>query len=181
MRQTRTSKTPRDRKHPPDPSIHADDARLLAKQEEDEGPVPLRELLTSSVILAIANYCFLAFLGICLYTMFPLFYAMPIHLGGLGITPQTTGLLLGIYGVCLGALQAIALPRLVRRLGLKNTFLMAIRCFVPAFALFPVINLLARRYGTSTLVFSAAILQLLFTAVSDMVRASPVSSDRQKD
>ena len=48
---------------------------------------------------SIANYFWLAFLDVALLALHPLFFVTPIHLGGMGMSPATIGLCLGIFGL----------------------------------------------------------------------------------
>jgi MFS family permease len=132
--------------------------------------VPLRRLFTPRVVTSVTNYCLLAFLDIFLAALLPLFYASPIHHGGLGLAPPTIGLFLAIFGILNGVLQAGFVPRIVERLGTKKTFLIGVTCFIPVYLLFPVLNLVAMRYGMSPIVVSLVLVQLVVIVISNMVR-----------
>ncbi|KAF8875928.1 major facilitator superfamily domain-containing protein [Infundibulicybe gibba] len=96
--------------------------------------LPLRDLLVRPVVISISNYMALAFLDIMLNALLPLFFAMPIHIGGLGFKPSTIGYIMGLYG--------LALWRTARFPG-------GIMLFMPMFLLFPVMSLIARRSGVN--------------------------------
>lgn len=79
----------------PSPDDDDEDAPLV-----DSPPAPdlsIREILTPGVRVAIANYATISILDIARAALMPLFYATPIEVGGLGLTPETIGLLLGGY------------------------------------------------------------------------------------
>ncbi|KAF8875897.1 major facilitator superfamily domain-containing protein [Infundibulicybe gibba] len=65
-----------------------------------DGPLPLRDVLVYPVIISISNYMALAFLSIMLSALLPLFFTMPIHIGGLGFKPSTIGAV--YYGIIWG-------------------------------------------------------------------------------
>jgi len=126
---------------------------------------PLRAVLTRPVVLSVANYFFLMFIDV---TLRPLFYATPIHLGGLGMSPATIGLCLGIFGLLDGIAQGLVFPKIVRRVGLKKLFVTSLSCFVPLFALFPIINHFAREWGLSPAVWALVVFQLMINCVTEM-------------
>lgn len=129
---------------------------------------PLRAILTEPVVLSIANYLLLAFVDISLRALHPLFFATPIHLGGLGMSPPAIGLCLGIFGILDGTVQGVFFARVIRRVGLKRLFLLSLFCFIPLFAMFPVINHFAREWGHSRAVWALVVFQLMINCVTDM-------------
>ena len=138
-------------------------------QDHDSEPVPpLKEILTKPVVLSVANFVWLAFVDIAFRALQPLFFATPIHLGGLGISPAPIGLCLGIFGLVDGAVQGIFFPKVLRRVGLRRLFLTGLFCFVPMFAMFPVINHFAREWGRSPAVWILVMFQLMMNCLTDM-------------
>ena len=129
---------------------------------------PLRAVLTRPVVLSIANCFLLSFMDMALRCLQPLFFATPIHLGGMGLPPSTIGLCLGIFGLLDGAAQGLFFAKVIRHLGLKRLFLMSLSCFIPLFALFPIINHFAREWGRSPAVWALVVLRLLFNCVTEM-------------
>ncbi|KAF8875933.1 major facilitator superfamily domain-containing protein [Infundibulicybe gibba] len=81
-------------------------------------PLPLHNLLVYPVIISISNYMALAFLEIMLYALFPLFFTMPIHIGGLGFKPSTIGYIMGVYGVVMSSIAQRSGVNLVVWLGI---------------------------------------------------------------
>ena len=128
---------------------------------------PFRDALTKPVMLSIANYLLLAFIDMSFIGLQPLFFATPIHLGGLGLPPPTIGSYLGIFGLLSGTAQALFFSRAVRFFGLKRLLLTSLSCFVPLFALFPIINNLAREWGRSPAVWSLVASQLLLNCATE--------------
>jgi hypothetical protein len=98
----------------------------------------------------------------------PLFFATPIHLGGLGMSPPTIGLCLGIFGLLDGAVQGLFFAKVVRRVGLKRLFFTSLFCFVPLFATFPFINHFARKWGLSPAVWALIVFQLMINCITEM-------------
>ncbi|KAF8876549.1 major facilitator superfamily domain-containing protein [Infundibulicybe gibba] len=133
-----------------------------------DGPLPLRELLVYPVIISISNYMTLAFLGIMLGALLPLFLAMPIHIGGLGFKPSTIGYVIGSYGACTGTFQALFFPRIVRRFGERRTFLRGISSFMPIFLLFPVMSSIAQRSGVNLVVWLCIVVLVSLMTIVDM-------------
>jgi MFS family permease len=88
-----------------------------------------------------------------LLALLPLFLAMPINIGGLGLPPPKIGLILSIYGLATGLFQAVFFARLVDRFGERRVFINGMRTCLPIFALFPVINMIARHFGLSFVVY----------------------------
>ena len=119
-------------------------------------------------MLAVLNYALLSFLDIAFLAVQPLFYATSIPLGGLGLSPATIGLCLGIYGILMGTFQAFFFAKFHDWLGSKKLLMLALSFNFPIFALFPVINLLARKYGTGYVTWAALGFQLCLCVFSDM-------------
>lgn len=115
-----------------------------------------------------ANYAFLSLLDIAYRAIQPLFYSMPLELGGLGQPPARIGILLASFGVMNGTIQAIYFPRLVRRWGQKGLFMTGMAMFVALFTLFPIINGVARAQGLSYWVWGLAFVQLMLGVICDM-------------
>lgn len=130
--------------------------------------IPLRSLLVHRVLLSVANYAALAFLNICMYALFPLFLAMPVSIGGMGINPPTIGLALAIYGGVSGLTQTLVFARVVRYFGPRRTFVNGMFSLIPAFGLFPLISLVARNYGVAWPAWVLVSGILVCLAVSDM-------------
>ncbi|KAJ2922837.1 hypothetical protein H1R20_g14256, partial [Candolleomyces eurysporus] len=141
------------------------DGKFLLLNDE---PVPLRDLFVYPVIISISNYVSIAFLNICMNALVPLFFAMPIEIGGLGLDPPTIGLTMGMYGLGCGAFQALFFSPIVRRYGEKRIFMFGVFTFIPMFAMFPVISLVARHYGLCTRVWILVTIFLSLLAVMDL-------------
>ena len=112
--------------------------------------ITVRGLLTFRVVISIANYITLAFLDISVNALLPLFFHMPIAMGGLGLDPVSIGYIMGFYGAGTGAFQVLFFSKLVKRFGTRRVFIMTMAVFVPAFLVFPLISLVAKRWGVST-------------------------------
>ncbi|KAF8875781.1 major facilitator superfamily domain-containing protein [Infundibulicybe gibba] len=105
------------------------------------------------IIISVSNSMALAFLEIMLNALLPLFFAMPIHIGGLGFKPHTIGYVMGLYGVSNGVFQILFFPRIVRHFGERHTFLGGIVSFMPIFLLFPAMSSVAQRFGVNLVVW----------------------------
>ncbi|KAF8879308.1 major facilitator superfamily domain-containing protein [Gymnopilus junonius] len=129
-----------------------------------DSEVSLKSFLIFPIIIPIANYVALAFLSISVNSLLPLFFHMPVEMGGLGLDPDAIGCIIGIYGTGTGVFQYLYFARLVRHFGTRRVFIMSMATFVPIFLIFPFVNLLARMQGSSygTWTFVGLMLFLLF-------------------
>ena len=130
--------------------------------------MPLRELLVFPILISISNYASLAFIEIAFLCLLPLFYSSSIEYGGLNLSPSTIGILLGTFGVTNGVFQAFFFAKIVKRWGARNIFIAGMSAFLPLFLLFPVMNLLARRWGVSPGVWVLVACQLMMAVIVDM-------------
>ncbi|KAI0768094.1 MFS general substrate transporter [Trametes elegans] len=126
---------------------HGDMLPKAVDVDDSSRPLPLRRLLTPRVIVAAANYAFLAIVDITMRAIQPVFYSTPVALGGLGLSPQTIGLILSLYGITNGLTQIFLFGRVHDRFGTKRVYMAGLASVLPVFALFPVINALARAEG----------------------------------
>lgn len=150
-------------------SQRTDEASDMVTKEMNDEPVPLRELLVYPIVLSVSNYVVLAFLNIAVCALLPLFLAMPLAIGGLGFDPPVIGYLIGSYGLFSGVFQAIFFAKIVRHFGERRVFVASMAGFIPVFLLFPIINIMAQRFGPhSFVVWSLIILVLWIMAILDM-------------
>ncbi|KAI9060994.1 MFS general substrate transporter [Trametes sanguinea] len=133
--------------------------------DDDSRPLPLRRLLVPRVIVAAANYGFLAIVDITLRAIQPVFLSTPVALGGLGLEPQTIGAILSLYGVTNGIVQIFLFGRIHDRFGTKRVYLAGVASMLPVFALFPFINELARLEGLSPTVWALVLGQSLLSII----------------
>ncbi|KAJ7910235.1 major facilitator superfamily domain-containing protein, partial [Mycena leptocephala] len=130
--------------------------------------LPLREVLTPRVIAAVSNYSLLALLDIALRALQPLFYTIHIRYGGLGFSPALVGLCLGAFGLFSGLYQATIFAPVYNRFGTKRIFVTSVMTFIPMFALFPLMNLSARRNGVNAVTWVELTLQMILYVIMDM-------------
>ncbi|KAI6045952.1 MFS general substrate transporter [Pisolithus marmoratus] len=124
--------------------------------------------------LYIANYGILAMVEICMFVLLPLFLSTPIELGGLGQTPAMIGLWMSGYGIVNSLFQAFFFAPLVSHFGKRTLFRVSYACFVPIFAIFPVVNCVARRWGVWWGVWGLMGCQLGLAVITDMAFTSIV-------
>ena len=91
------------------------DVHILPALEEE---FSFYDLLTFPIMISIANYVTLAFLSIAVSAMLPLFFHMPVSMGGLDLDPAAIGYLMGMYGAGTGLFQLLFFARIVRRYGI---------------------------------------------------------------
>ncbi|EIN04032.1 member of major facilitator multidrug-resistance DHA1 sub-family [Punctularia strigosozonata HHB-11173 SS5] len=111
---------------------------------DDYTPLPFRALLTFPVLVSAANYASLSLVDIAFRAIQPLFLSTPIALGGLGLPPHRIGAILSAFGILNGLFQVLWFAKIHDRWGAKRVFIAGIASAIPVFALFPVINALAR-------------------------------------
>ena len=104
----------------------------------------LRNLLTRDVVVASANYAFVALVDMSFRALQPVFFSTPIALGGLGLDPPAIGTIMSSYGILNGVIIVFSFSRITDYLGVKGAYLLGISATVPCFSLFPIINYLAR-------------------------------------
>ncbi|TDL19260.1 MFS general substrate transporter [Rickenella mellea] len=141
----------------PSPSI------IQPTDQKEYEPVPLLSLLTPRVIVAAGNYALLSLVDIAYRAVQPVFWAMPISLGGLGLTPSTIGVILSILGCGNGIFQVFFFADIHNYLGSRTLYLIGMASAFPLFALFPLTSVLAENFGVGTVVWIAVGAQLGFT------------------
>ncbi|KAI0279262.1 MFS general substrate transporter [Russula aff. rugulosa BPL654] len=136
---------------------------LLAKKSNTSSfkAYPLRRLMTRRVLLSVTNYATLSLVDISYRAVHPLFFSTPISRGGLGLDPPSIGKILACFGVLNGIFQVTCFARAHALCGIKRLFVGGLCCSVPMFALFPVMNAIARAYGLGLAVYSAVALQIV--------------------
>jgi MFS family permease len=150
-------------------ALETADGPKSASSPTRDAPVPLRDLLTYPVVLSVANYVCLAFLGIAFSALFPLFLAMPLEIGGLHLDPPLIGLIIGSYGAAGAVFQGFFFSKAVRYFGERRIFIACVSTFLPVFCLLPTMNVAARAYGQkSTPVCILGLMVLAIMAVNDM-------------
>ena len=128
----------------------------------------MRHLLNFRVLIPVACYIYLSSLHAGSNAIQPLFLAMSVNIGGLGLPSRDVGYILGTYGIVNGIFQLAMLGRLVRRFGVKAVFVTSISAFIPIYALSPVMNLLVRRDGFSYVVWVVLGCQLSASLVMEL-------------
>ncbi|KAJ7716468.1 major facilitator superfamily domain-containing protein [Mycena maculata] len=163
-----------------------EDEGIMQKDHKCTGPLPLRALLLFPVIISISNYAALAFLSTTLACLLPLFLAMKIEIGGLGLPPPAIGFILSAYGLTTGLFQFLFSARLVRRFGEKRVFATGMIACLPVFVLLPIMSMIARRSGLTIVIWAlvgcvlvlGAILDTSFVAIFVFITASAPKSSR---
>ena len=140
----------------------------ISTTDFDKEPVPLKHLLNSKVLIPVASYVCLASLHTASNAIQPLFLAMSVDIGGLGLTSLQVGYILGAYGFANSIFQIVMLGRLVRRFGTKTVFVTSISAFIPMYIFSPVMNLLVRRIGFSYVIWVILGCQLSASLVMEL-------------
>src|SRR5262249_46796480 len=126
-----------------------DSSELSSSTAPADNVIPLKELLSRPLLIALANHGFLSFLDQAHQAIMPLMYSTSISLGGLGLRPHDIGLVMGIWGACNAVFQVFFFSRVVKRLGPRGTYIMCISAFLVTFSSFPILNVFARVTGST--------------------------------
>jgi MFS family permease len=140
-----------------------------SKDEDEEKPMSLRDLLTRPVVISIANYGLIGLLEMIAGVLIPLVWSTPVEFGGLSMSPASIGLWMAGYGLLNGIFQFVAFPHIVERFGPRCVFIVSISSFAPMYLMLFFENLTMRHiYGGASLTVLLIILQLSSIAIADM-------------
>lgn len=128
-----------------------------------EKPGSLRSLLTPRVVIAATNYAFLSLVDIAFRAIQPVFLSTPIKLGGLGLDPARIGSILSVFGILNGFFQVFFFAAINNRLGSKKTFILGIASAVPLFTCYPLMSVLAQKYGLNLAVWILVYAQIVLS------------------
>lgn len=149
----------------------ADNQEMFAQKSMAD--MPMRSLLTPTIVIPIANYSMISILDISLRTLMPLFFSTPTHLGGLGLSPSSIGLWLALFGIADGLLQVLFFAKIVDWIGPKRLFCVAALCFAPVMLVFPIMSWLVHTRGIVDHAITFALLvQLVLTVIWGMAFGS---------
>ncbi|KIN95393.1 hypothetical protein M404DRAFT_1007528 [Pisolithus tinctorius Marx 270] len=121
--------------------------------DKNEEQLPLRKLLVPNVLIAAGCYACLAFSDIASRTVLPVYFTVPIEMGGLGLGPSAIGTILSLQGLTSGVCQTLFFACLHDRLGPKNLYFMGSSLYFPAIILFPLTAWVARMRGLDYVVW----------------------------
>src|ERR1700722_9737611 len=113
----------------------------------------LFSILTPRVQRAILNYSLLSLLDIAVVALQPLVLSTSVDAGGLGLSPATIGLTLGVFGVLDGIAEVACFAWMCKKIGTRNLYAIGIASFTGVIIAFPVMNWLVRLQGLSLLVW----------------------------
>jgi hypothetical protein len=108
--------------------------------------VPLRQLLTYPVLVAIGNYLFLTLQFLSHRVLLTLFFALPVQNGGLGLDPPAIGIILGTYHGLTGIFMATCFSKVVQYIGAKRVVTLGMYSSLALWVLLPVTNYCATRF-----------------------------------
>ena len=110
-------------------------------------PPSLLSLITPQVLTALIVHGILCFSDISIQVLIPLMWSTSLEHGGLGFTPYTIGLTLGIFGAVNVSLQVMLLGKLIRRFGPRKVVIVSFPAFLLSLSCFPLEGYFARRAG----------------------------------
>jgi len=106
--------------------------------------IAIWKLLTYPLIFVIANYSMYGILYTSQDAMLPLFFAIPVELGGLGLDPVHVGYILGSYRACAALFFVGLCSRLIQHFGPRRAWSISILCHVLIWMILPIANMFAR-------------------------------------
>ncbi|KAI5998710.1 MFS general substrate transporter [Pisolithus albus] len=144
-----------------------------APSDKAASPVPIRTLLkTYSVMIPIANYGILGLVDIGFFALVPLFYATPVEIGGLGLSPFVIGVCMTAFGIGNGLFQMLFTARAIERFGERKVFCSAVLAFFPIIATFPIMSwVISVQKEVGATIWVLIFTQMLSWAVVDMAYA----------
>lgn len=150
-------------------TIDCDD--LLTKSETSAGvpePPPLRALLLMPrVSITILNYGLFSFCDMCRRVLTPLMWSTSSEHGGLGFTPYTIGLTMGIYGIINMLVQAKFLGKAIQYFGARKLFIVSFAARLVILSCLPLENYIARHTGGADWrVWTVIIFQLVMDCIT---------------
>lgn len=110
----------------------------------------------------------IAFLNIALCALMPLFFAMPVELGGLGFQPPVIGYIIGSYGLFTGIFQTVCFSKITGLWGEHYLFAVGTWAYLPVFMAFPVMNVYAQQFGITPVVWILIAVVVVLMTVMDM-------------
>ncbi|KAF8574984.1 MFS general substrate transporter [Ramaria rubella] len=129
--------------------------------------LPLREVLTPGVRIAIINYGTYSLVSGLYLSVQPLFLSTPIGLGGIGLPTPIIGLFLGGTGLLGGLLQAICFAPLQRRVPLRTLYMIGLASFYGTYLSWPLMVFFTTRSGkVDAATISLLALQQVCTAIA---------------
>ncbi|KIK98033.1 hypothetical protein PAXRUDRAFT_824358 [Paxillus rubicundulus Ve08.2h10] len=140
----------------------------IPESQAIDGPVPLKSLFVPNILLPIACFGSLAILEMSLLGLQPLFYSTPIEHGGLGLSPVIIGFWMSCYGVVNGIFQGFFFAPIVSKLGPKTVIRMGSGAYVLIFGLFPIIHMIALRFGVVWSIWALLACQMSLTVIQSM-------------
>jgi hypothetical protein len=117
----------------------------------------------------------LNFMFTCEGALVPLFFAMPIEIGGLGLDPAQIGYILGGYRAFMVLFMLTGSLRIIRRYGERFAFIVGTFGCMSLWILMPFINLCARSSGMSTTVWAGVVFIILPLSVMEMATGASIS------
>ena len=118
-----------------------------SSSDPKDKPVPLRQLFVYPVMIAVSNYSSLDVLNISYQSLIPLFLAMPVEIGGVGLDPLRIGYIMGANRAFVAVFLALFADKLIRRFGERHVFLYSMSAFLLLWPLFPATSLWAKHFG----------------------------------
>lgn len=125
--------------------------------------LPLRELLSPRLIVVLFNHAIFAFVDLSFQVLLPLMYAASIPIGGLGLSPFTIGMAMGIWGILNATFQVLSLSRLMKTFGPRNLYNMAFASNFFCVGAYPLMSLFAKKAGiVDWRVTTVVVIQFIF-------------------
>ncbi|KAI6010769.1 major facilitator superfamily domain-containing protein [Pisolithus orientalis] len=140
--------------------------RGITNSNGERRQLPLRKLLVPNVLVAAGCYACLAFSDIASRTVLPVYFTVPIEMGGLGLGPSAIGTILSLQGLTSGVCQTLFFACLHDRLGPKNLYFLGSSLYFPAIILFPLTAWAARMRGLDYIVWALVGSQMILFVIA---------------
>jgi hypothetical protein len=122
-------------------------ARTIEEEQIKETPPTFHDLLIPEILKPLSFYVFLEFLEMCIQVLQPLVYSTSTSLGGVGFTPYTIGLVMGMWGFLNALVQLTLLGPTIRYFGPRKMIFISLMNYMIVISLYPVLGYFARRAG----------------------------------
>lgn len=138
-----------------------------------EIPLTFRELLVAPVLIATGSFALFSNLDVSFRSIFPVYLATPMEMGGLGLDPSAIGTVMAVMGVFGGISPLLFFTPLYNRLGGRTLFLITTSLFFPIAALFPIINRVGQEHGLHSFAWLLVGLQIFLFAFANFATSKP--------
>lgn len=133
---------------------------------------PLLTVFVPKVLIVAANLAAISLVEKSYWGTEALYLSTPIADGGLGLSPRAIGTFGSITAIVIGMSQLFIFPRVHAKWGSRSIYLFGVAASLPRFALWPVMNWIARAESPASLVLFALGFQICCSALVEFAYIS---------